>query len=88
MEKSGPRLRASRTRQKAMLSALRQARETARMRQVDLADALGWPQSAVSKYESGERRLDLLELEDICRAIGITLADFIKVYEREAKPTG
>ena len=50
------------------------------MRQVDLADALGWPQSAISKYESGERRLDLLELEDVCRAIGITLVDFVKVY--------
>lgn len=67
-----------------LLSALRQAGEDAGMRQVDLADALGWPQSAVGKFESGERRLDLLELEDVCRATGITLMDFVRLYEAAA----
>ncbi|HCO27052.1 MAG TPA: transcriptional regulator, partial [Gimesia maris] len=36
------------------------------------------PQSFVSKYESGERRLDILELYDVCGAIGVTLNDFVK----------
>ena len=47
------------------------------MRQVDLASKLGLPQSFVSKYESGERRLDLLELEQVCICCGITLVDFV-----------
>ena len=48
------------------------------MRQVDLADRLGQPQSYVSKYESGERRLDLLELRQVCNVLGISLEAFIR----------
>ena len=51
------------------------------MRQMDLADRLGQPQSYVSKYESGERRLDLLELRQICNALGISLEIFIRRLE-------
>ncbi|MAC55320.1 MAG: transcriptional regulator, partial [Gimesia sp.] len=46
--------------------------------QDDVAERLGRPQSFVSKYESGERRLDILELYDVCGAIGVTLNDFVK----------
>ena len=51
------------------------------MRQMDLADRLGQPQSYVSKYESGERRLDLLELRQICNGLGISLEIFIRRLE-------
>ena len=51
------------------------------MRQTDLASRLGHPQSYVSKYESGERRLDLLELREICIALGIPLQKFISRLE-------
>ena len=51
------------------------------MRQVDLADRLGQPQSYVSKYESGERRLDLLELRQVCNVLGISLEAFIRRLE-------
>jgi transcriptional regulator with XRE-family HTH domain len=40
------------------------------------------PQSVVSKYESGERRLDILELRQVCEATGITLTDFVARLER------
>ncbi len=63
------------------LGLLRQIRNEAGMRQEDLADRLGQPQSFVSRYESGERRVDLLELERICNALGITLGDFVARYE-------
>jgi transcriptional regulator with XRE-family HTH domain len=81
MEKSGPRLRANRKKQQAFLSVLRQVRVEAGMRQEDLAQALGMPQSAVSKFESGERRLDLLELRDVCQALGISLIEFVRRFE-------
>lgn len=56
---------------------LRDIRVDAGLRQIDLAEKLGQPQSFVSKCESGERRLDLLELEQVCICCGITLIDFV-----------
>jgi transcriptional regulator with XRE-family HTH domain len=82
MERSGPRIRANRKHQKALLDLLRQIRVDAGLRQVDLAKILKMPQSVVSKYESGERRLDLLELRQVCAASGITLKEFVARLER------
>ena len=56
---------------------LREIRAEAGLRQVDLAEALGQSQSFVSKYESGERRLDILELRQVCEALGLTLSQFV-----------
>jgi transcriptional regulator with XRE-family HTH domain len=56
---------------------------------VDLARKLNQSQSFVSKYESGERRLDLLELRSICAAVGIPLTEFVRRFDRsfnEARP--
>ncbi len=64
-----------------LLSQLRQIRLDANLRQVDLAERLGQPQSFVSKYESGERRLDILELRSLCKAVGISLAQFVSKLE-------
>jgi transcriptional regulator with XRE-family HTH domain len=64
-----------------LLALLRQIRVEAGLRQVDLAKRLKQSQSFVSKYESGERRLDLLEIQLICEAVGISLADFVSKFE-------
>jgi transcriptional regulator with XRE-family HTH domain len=85
MEKSGPRLTANRKQQKALLSLLRQLRKEAGLRQVDMAKALGKPQAFVSYFESGARRLDLLELRQICGILGITLIDFIRKFEKSLR---
>jgi transcriptional regulator with XRE-family HTH domain len=81
MDRSGPRIRANRKNQKALLALLREIRTEAGLRQADLAKALRMPQSVVSKYESGERRLDILELRQVCDAVGVTLKDFIARLE-------
>ena len=60
---------------------LRQARSNAGLRQADLAARLSRPQSFVSKYESGERRLDLVEVWEICCALGLSLRDLAKQFE-------
>lgn len=39
------------------------------------------PQSFVSKYETGERRLDVIEVRTLCNHFGITLPAFIKELE-------
>lgn len=64
-------------RQRVLQALLRDIRIEAGLRQVDLAAKLGLPQSFVSKCESGERRLDLPELEQVCICCGITLIDFV-----------
>ena len=57
-------------------------RRKAGLTQHDLARLIGETQSFVSKCERGERRLDLAELREICLAMGTTLPDFVRAYER------
>jgi transcriptional regulator with XRE-family HTH domain len=76
MDRNGPRIRANRNDQKLLLELLRAIRVEAGLRQTDMAEALKVPQSYVSKYESGERRLDPLELQAVCKAVGIDLSKF------------
>ncbi len=66
-----------------MLALLRQLREDAGLRQVDLAARLGRLQTFVSKVETGERRLDVLELRAICRELGTDLPAFVGQLEAE-----
>lgn len=68
-------------RQQRLQQLLRQKRLAAGLRQSDLAERLGQPQSFVSKFESGERRLDLIELEQICNAIGLPLVTLVREFE-------
>lgn len=62
---------------------LKKLRTDADLRQIDLAEKLGKPQSYVSKYEVGEKTLDFLEILDICFALKIKLSDFSILYESE-----
>lgn len=71
--------------QRMLQELLRQVRLGAGLRQQDLAEKLAQPQSFVSKYESGERRLDLLEVRQICEALGISLRDFVERLEKSLK---
>ncbi|MEO5832907.1 MAG: helix-turn-helix transcriptional regulator [Nakamurella sp.] len=67
------------------LSALlRSLREQAGLRQVDVAEALEVPQSFVSKYETGERRLDLVELRQVSKVLGLELADLVAQFDGES----
>lgn len=49
-----------------------------------MAGRLGVPQSFVSKYETGERRLDVEEVQAICRVLGLSLVEFaVELEERQ-----
>lgn len=85
MEKSGPRLSANRKQQRALLSLLRELRIEAGITQVEMAKRLGKPQPFVSYYESGVRRLDLLELRQICSILQIPLSKFVEQFERSLR---
>ncbi len=51
--------------------------------QAELASRLRKPQSFVSKFESGERKLDLPELEAVSEALGCSLETLIRRYKKE-----
>ncbi len=68
--------------QEKLQQILREMRLESGLRQTDLAGLLGQPQSFVSKYESGERLLDFLELRQVCAAMGFTMSEFINRFER------
>jgi len=56
---------------------LAEARRGAGLTQVDLAKRLSRPQSFVSKFERGERRLDVIEFLDIAAALDIEPYKFL-----------
>jgi transcriptional regulator with XRE-family HTH domain len=60
-----------------MLVALRAARETAGLRLEDVAAALGRPASFVSKCETGDRRIDPIDLWRFAGIYGRRIADFL-----------
>ena len=54
------------------------ARTEAGLTQYQVADTLQWPQSDVSKIETGERRLDVIEFVRLCKVLGNDPCDIIK----------
>lgn len=60
-----------------LIRALVEARKTAKLSQEALASILGRHQQFVSRYETGERRLDVVEFVDIARALKIDPATIV-----------
>ena len=69
--------------QAELLKLLRQARKKAGLSQVEVARRLARSQSFVSKYESGELRLDMVELSEVCRVLGTSLSAFVRQFEKQ-----
>lgn len=57
----------------ALLSLLKKYRDEAGLTQVQCSKALGRPQSFMSDVESGTRRLDVVQVRDLCNVLGVTL---------------
>ena len=67
----------------AFMNLLKDERKKAGMTQAKLAKKLRRPQSYVSKYERGDRRLDVIEFIEIAQVIGFDLHEFLqKVVSR------
>jgi len=64
------------------ISNLRGIRRRLGISQKDLSLRLGKPQSFISKIETGERRVDLIETLSICEVLGVTLDAVLPVEFR------
>ena len=60
---------------------LRELRIEKDLTQVQLSEELGMPQSFVSKYETGERRLDVIEARAVCESLGTAFPVFARKLE-------
>ena len=67
---------------------LRELRQEKGLTQAQVAQRLGSPQSYVSKYETGERRLDFVETVFVCEALDIPLEDFVKAFSTKLAKRG
>jgi transcriptional regulator with XRE-family HTH domain len=70
----------------ALCQALVDARKSAGLGQDDLADRLKCHQSLVARIESGERRIDVVELVVLARAIGVDPFDVLAIVEAATEP--
>jgi DNA-binding Xre family transcriptional regulator len=62
---------------------LRFARLEARLSQKQLAERMGVPKIWVSRLETSDRRVDLVEVDHVCAALGIPLSEFVRRYEEK-----
>lgn len=60
------------------IGKLRKARLEARLKQIDVAKKLKRPQSYISRVESGEYRLDILEVKQFAKIYGKSVDYFVK----------
>ena len=67
---------------KVFTTLLRESREKAGLTQAALAEKVRQSQSYISKWERGELRLDLVQLGELCRAMGVSLSAFVIEFER------
>ncbi|SCY47122.1 helix-turn-helix domain-containing protein [Microvirga guangxiensis] len=67
------------TRYQRLLKLIIEARSEANLTQAKVADRLGKAQSQIASIESGGRRLDVVELLDLCEVIGLDPVKVVKV---------
>lgn len=63
------------------------AREARGLTQADLARALGRSQSFVSKYEVGERRLDVVDFVLVCNHLDVKAGDLLRAIQQHCENT-
>lgn len=64
-----------------LIELLKVQRYESDLTQQELAMILGVDQTFISKYEQCQRRLDVIELKEICEALGTSLIDFLTKFE-------
>lgn len=65
---------------RALVSLLKAYRDDSKKTQRELAFALGENQSFISRYETGQLRLDFVQLARILDVLGVPLNKFVNDY--------
>lgn len=68
-----------------LLTLIKKHRKDSELTQVACSKALGRPQSFMSDVETGSRRLDIVQLRDLCNVLGIDFQDLIAEFEKSLK---
>ena len=68
-----------------MLEMLRDNRNRKSITQEKLASILGVRQGIISKIETHERRLDIIELRNICKALDVSFIEFVTELEKRIR---
>lgn len=68
-----------------LISLLREIREDKSLTQSQLAELIGSDQTFISKIENSERRIDLIELRVICKALNQPFLEFVEQLESKLK---
>ena len=63
------------------LEKLREHRISRGISQVELAERMGVTQSYISKWERAERRLDMVEVLEYCKAVNLGYTKFCKLIK-------
>ena len=67
---------------KSMIKSLVQIRNQQGISQRELADRLKRAHSYIGRIETFERRLDVVDLINICKALGLTNKEILKQFEK------
>ena len=66
-----------------LLRQIQSARKASGMSQAEIAEKMGLTQSTWSKIETGERRIDLIELRRFCRALSLDFVSFVRAAHED-----
>lgn len=70
------------------LRILKRCRIDAGLTQVECSKALGRPQSFMSDVERGSRRLDIVQIWDICQVLGCDFLELMQAFQNDLSSTG
>lgn len=73
---------------RVLIDCLKACRLQSNMTQQELANLLGCSQTYISKYEQGQKRLDIIEVRKICSCLGVGLVELISEFEERLKTGG
>ena len=68
------------------LTILKQRRIHAGLTQVECSKALGRPQSFMSDVERGSRRLDIIQIWDLCHVLGCDFLELLQEFQNHLPP--